>query len=176
MQTLKLSLPLFSIEITGETERDLIRQAAFWLSIPHKCPVCSKPIVLDYATPKTYIYFKLKCTGETPHTVNLGEPVDKNKSLYYDTTKTWEKFRPGRHEDDQASASGPLTPDPASRSSSAGENVGTRRNSLIHLINKCKGDGINCGLNPSDVGAMDENTLDTETTRLTALVNKGAAR
>lgn len=89
------------IEIEGDTPQDIIRQAAFWQSLPTNCKVCNADLVFDYATPKTFKYYKLKCTGSTPHTVNLSEKT-ADHSMYFDRSKPWEVWRAGATEDDAA--------------------------------------------------------------------------
>lgn len=104
MQTLKFNVgDRLSIELTGGDPREFWPAAAFWLSLPTACPLCASALVLEYTTPKTYKYYKLKCTGPTPHAVNLGQKIDDG-SLYFDRSKTWETFRPGMNEDDHAAA------------------------------------------------------------------------
>lgn len=104
MQTLKFNLSdRIAVEISGNDPLEIFPAAAFWLSLPTQCPKCQAPLVLEYTTPQTYKYYKLKCTGPTPHAVNLGQK-QIDSSLYYDRAKTWETFRAGANEDDQAAA------------------------------------------------------------------------
>ncbi len=102
MQTLKFNLSeKIAVEISGDNALDLWPAAAFWSSLPTTCPQCAAALVLEYTTPKTFKYYKLKCTGQTPHAVNLGQKTD-DRSLYFDRSKPWEIFRPGMSEDDHA--------------------------------------------------------------------------
>jgi hypothetical protein len=95
MQKLTLKLnDRMSISIEGDKAQDLIRNAAFWQSIPDKCGICAASLVFDYQTPQTYKYYKLKCTGPTPHTVNLSERSD-HSGMYFDARKPWETWRIG---------------------------------------------------------------------------------
>ncbi len=87
-----------SIEIQGDESQDVIRIAAFWQSIPNQCPVCQASLVFEYSTPQIYKYYKLKCTGQTPHTVNLSERTDKT-GMYFDNRKPWETWRAGAVEE-----------------------------------------------------------------------------
>lgn len=99
MQKLLLKLSdRMSIEIEAETSQDVIRTAAFWQSIPTQCAVCQATLVFDYQTPQTYKYYKLKCTGPTPHTVNLSERTD-HSGMYFDNRKTWDTWRAGQTEE-----------------------------------------------------------------------------
>lgn len=96
--TIKLS-PFQTVEISAETSQDVIRAAAFWQSIPIECPECKSPLVFDYQTPKTFKYYKLKCTGPTAHTTNLSERSDQS-GMYYDNRKAWQVWRAGVTEAD----------------------------------------------------------------------------
>lgn len=100
METLSIKLsPNMRIDISGDKSQDIIRTAAFWQSIPTTCPVCNAGLVFDYQTPKTYKYYKLKCTGPTPHTSNLSERMEGG-GMYYDNRKEWQVWRVGVSEAD----------------------------------------------------------------------------
>lgn len=102
MQTLKFNLSSgVAIEISGDDPLQIWPAAAFWLSLPNACPICNASLVLEYTTPQTYKYYKLKCTGPTAHAVNLGQKQD-DRSLYFDRSKPWENFRPGTNAEDHA--------------------------------------------------------------------------
>lgn len=197
-QKLKIVLPMFAVEIEGATPNELFPVAAFWLSLPTKCPLCQKPIILDYTTPKTFKYYKLKCTGTPAHCVNLGQK-QADSSLYYDARKTWEVFRPGQDPElfdepnEHRSTATPEQTLPAGitvargdvardRDGNAidpnrlpiGENadISARKNVLIKLIMDCKAAGIRTGILPPDVGAMESAELTKETERLSGLLSK----
>lgn len=104
MQTLKFTIgDRLQIEIAGNDPLEIWPAAAFWLSLPTVCPKCNAGLVLEYTTPQTYKYYKLKCTGPEHHAVNLGQKQD-DRSLYYDRQKPWEPFRFGQTEDQAAAA------------------------------------------------------------------------
>lgn len=173
-QEIVIVCPLFSVKITGENERDLIRQAAFWLSLPTKCPLCRSTLALDYRTPKTFKYYTLKCNGTTTHCVNLGQ-AQADGSLYYDDKKAWELFRPGH-----AAELGAGTPESASPAASAPASSGNvdplaaKRNALIKMISETKAKGIRTELNPPDVGRLTEELLNSEIDRIGKLLNPPA--
>jgi hypothetical protein len=103
MQTLKIIFQNYSVEIEGSDAREIWPAAAFWGSLPDRCPVCKSSLTFEFTTPKTFKYYKLKCTGEFPHCVNLGQRQDGG-SLYFDRSKTWEVFRPGSNDDSDHAA------------------------------------------------------------------------
>jgi hypothetical protein len=107
MQKLTIQLSeRMTIEIDGNDAREIWPAAAFWNSLPTICPLCSAELTLEFKTPKTYKYYVLKCTGPTPHSVNLGQKVDGG-TLYFDRSKDWEVFRAGQdHESEPAAARG----------------------------------------------------------------------
>lgn len=176
-QEIVVVCPLFTVKITGENERDLIKQASFWLSIPTKCPICKATLALDYRTPKTYKYYTLKCNGPVPHAVNFGQKQDDG-SLYYDDKKQWEVFRPGSHTDEPGPVTSgsalpaPNTPPPAAPVPNV-DPLASKRNDLIKLIQQAKNGGIRTNLNPPDVGRLSAEHLESETVRIQNLLNEG---
>jgi hypothetical protein len=109
MQKLHIAFQNYSVEIEGSDAREIWPAAAFWGSLPDHCPVCKSSLTFEFTTPKTFKYYKLKCTGEVPHCVNLGQRQDGG-SLYFDRSKSWERFRPGSDDDSDHAAQdgGPL--------------------------------------------------------------------
>lgn len=102
MQKLSIKLsPFQTIDIEAEKSQDIIRVASFWQSLPTTCPKCSAGLVYEYSTPKTFKYYKLKCTGPEPHSVNLSERSD-GSGMYFDNRKPWEIWRAGVSDDDAA--------------------------------------------------------------------------
>lgn len=176
MQKIIIIAPLFTVEIEGDTPHELFKAAAFWQSLPKKCPKCSSPLILDYMrTPReSYDYYKLKCIGTPAHAVNLGQRTG-TFALYYDAKKPWEVFRPG-HVDEATTtepALGSGTPNaalPAATDPVAVE-IGTAKNTLIKMIAETKGRGIKTGLNAGDVGKMDADQVRQETDRLGKLLD-----
>jgi hypothetical protein len=186
MQKIIITLPLYTIEIEADNERDLIKHAAFWQSLPTACPHCRTPLVLSYRTPQNNEYFELRCTGDKAvHSINLGQPKDDGKPLYFDYKKSWYTFQPGDAPDSRRD--GPAaTPDPAFPAQ--GDNsteparpsiadvaaaIIPKRNDLLKLIKDCKGRGIHSRINPADVAALDLDQLDQQIQRLGTLVLEG---
>jgi len=171
MQKITITLPLFTVEITGEHETDIFRPAALWQSLPVKCPLCGKPLILNYRTPKTYKYYELKCTGTPSHSVNLGESTTDH-NLYFDPKKPWTTYQPNATETDRpATTTTKPTEVPADRNESGGkQHFGEAKNRLIKLITESKSAGIRTGLTPGDVGRMDESGIGNEIIRIERLL------
>lgn len=175
---------MFTVEISGDNERELIKQAAFWQSIPAKCPVCGAPLILNYRTPQTFTYYELLCLGTPSHSVNFGESRGSH-DLYYDTKKTWKAYTPNaieqgdRTEATPETASGSRTPKsalPAATDSGPNANIGELKNRLIKLITRCKDAGIRSGFMPADVAKMDEATIIETGNKLDALLDAKAGK
>jgi hypothetical protein len=159
MQKITINTPLFTVEITGENERELFKPAGFWLSLPRKCPVCQKPLTIDYRlAQKKFHYYELICTGEPVHKLQLGQS-QTDQSLYYDAKKPW-TLSGGREFDPHTSdAPDVATPKPAS---AAATNVDTSpapadpadRNKLLNLIKDAAKRGIRTGIIVGDVPGM----------------------
>lgn len=72
--TIKLIIgitPNVTAEVEGTIE-EVLREAAFFQSIPHECPICQSALRLTYRTPKnrggvTLNYFGLLCDGKPAH-------------------------------------------------------------------------------------------------------------
>lgn len=172
-QEILIVCPLFQVKISGENERDLIRQAAFWLSLPTKCPLCQATLALDYRTPKTFKYYTLKCNGSPAHSVNFGQ-AQADGSLYYDDKKPWEVFRPGQHAEELGTGTPqPALQAPSAQTQTAGDGLAPKRNALIKLITEAKNAGIHSNLNPPDVGRLTEELLDSESVRIQKLISEG---
>lgn len=164
MQKIILTLKNYVVELDGNDPRDIWPAAAFWFSLPTECPVCHSPLTFEYTTPKTFKYYKLKCQGPTPHCVNLGQRQDGG-SLYYDRSKTWEVFQPGR--DDNADQ-GPSAPEKALQDP-ANEIVNGDRQALIDRICKQYADAKRRGLAVDRVPI--ETIQDANETRLRGIAN-----
>lgn len=81
-----------SLQVTlrAEDQQDLIRQAAFYSQLPHRCPICDSPIHFQYRTPQDYEFFGLECSGAPRHETTLG--VYKGaKGLFYKGAGSWRK-------------------------------------------------------------------------------------
>lgn len=187
MQKITIQGPTYEITIEADNERELIKQAAFWQSIPPECPICHAPLTLNYRTPQTFEYYELKCTGNPSHSVNFGEAKNTH-NLYFDAKKQWKTFSANAIDQaDEATHTGPAstaTPAPAlsgprpPTAAGSGENVsiGALKNQLIKLIGRSKDAGIRTGLLPADVGPMDAAAVRIKIGELTAtLSNKGVA-
>lgn len=64
MFKLQISVPGGSLEITGDKQKDIIKQAAFFQSLPQICPVDGSPAVFHFKQPDDFEYFGLVSTGE----------------------------------------------------------------------------------------------------------------
>lgn len=186
-QKIIITLPTFRIEIAGDHETELIKKAAFWQSIPDKCPKCGSSLKLNYRTPQTFEYYELQCTGSPSHSVNFGESKGTH-NLYYDTKKDWKTYDPAGVD---PADRGPATPVPASppaerrepteRPPTAAERAATAespgviqsRNDLLGLINKCKGLKIPAGIESFEVKDLSGAQLIKEIQRINALVYAG---
>jgi hypothetical protein len=69
-----------TIEVTGEKPKELIKEFAFWQSLPSICPQCGEQLHFTYRTPQDYEYFGLIC--KNLHACNFGQNKDA-KSLFY---------------------------------------------------------------------------------------------
>lgn len=78
------------VEISGDREQDLIKQAAFWMSLPKKCPMCESEIIFTYRTPKGNTYYGLKCIGKPSHECDINQQKpEKGGGLYYPEKPEW---------------------------------------------------------------------------------------
>jgi hypothetical protein len=168
MQKITITAPLFQVEITGETERDLFKPAAFWLSLPKRCAVCDHPLILDYRfVQNKHHYYELKCTGTPFHKVNLGQ-AQADGSLYFDDKKPW-TLRGGEdlHDSNPPQLTTPTsashdpakTPKTTSPTEPPVNGVATLRNDLLKLLKETQSRNIRTGYVPGDVPGMDEAEL-----------------
>jgi hypothetical protein len=169
MQTLKFQLPNGTVvEISGDHETDIIKQAAFWSDLPTACPICGAGLRFGYSTPKTFRYFQLICYGDAAgvrHSVNLGEKQGSH-DLYFDREKNWVKYIPGTPGEplaglpaagESSAAAGNAGSDVA-RSGDSKINGATERNRVVgvvkHLIDVAKSNGIRPAVDYSQLAKM----------------------
>lgn len=158
-QTLSIKLNAkMHVSIDSADPKDLIRAAAFWLSLPDACPVCGSPIGFEYKTPKTFKYYVLKCTGTPAHSCNLGIKQG-SEELYFDGRKDWEVWRLGAGDPEPAE-----TPanNAGSDDAAGGDPAKTRAdllNRAIKLIGQCKAAGIAPGIAAGDLGKLGDPEL-----------------
>jgi hypothetical protein len=165
------------VEIDGNDPREIIPALAFWQSLPIECPVCHSSLVFEYTTPQTYKYYKLRCTGTTPHCVNLSQRSNDPAQFYFDRQKTWEIFRPGRPDGDGEELATPAAalPDPAHQNQPDGV-----RGSLIAQIRQLHTDaqakGIYVNLDLNKIGGQSEQQLQGVKNFLIGMIEKPPRR
>jgi hypothetical protein len=60
------------LEIEGETQQELWKQAAFWYSLPTVCPIDGFPVRLGYKKTVNYEFYSLFSTGPIPYEFPIG--------------------------------------------------------------------------------------------------------
>lgn len=112
--------PNLEVRITGET-LDLIRELAFWDSLPALCPACLKDekesqLVFTFRTPtaksgsregETFTYYGMECLGTPSHEVQFSQRKEnKGGGLYIrmpnrkDGKPNWRLSYGAAHDDD----------------------------------------------------------------------------
>jgi hypothetical protein len=61
------------IEFEAVNEKEVIKELAFWQSLPDKCGLCGEGVKFDYRNVKDNIYYNIICNGKTRHEFNLGQ-------------------------------------------------------------------------------------------------------
>lgn len=156
MQKITFNAAGVAVELTGDNERDIFKQAAFWFSLPTECGLCKASLTFDYRTPQTFEYYSLKCTGPTPHVMNLGEKKSSH-DLYFDRRKHWEPFRAGAVDEHDAAAANAAADDARSEPEpipSPAFNRGKALNRILELLKACH----DAGINPGDVAHLQQKT------------------
>lgn len=182
MQKIIITLPLFTIEVSAEHETELIKKAAFYLSLPKECPKCKQALIFNYRTPQTFEYYELKCIGTPSHSFNLGESKGTH-DLYYDPQnpkKQWNEYNPNRtNEPEAAQDRNPLSASSASNANppsfGGNANIGARKNTLLKLITDCRNTDTNSGLTVGDVGSLGIDDVNAHIERITAILNNRPA-
>lgn len=102
MANMKMTLPMpggGSLEIVGDDQKALIREAAFWQGIPETCPVDGSPVRFEYRNPQGYDYYML--VSESGYEYKFGIKQDDHtlfphgKWTYYDPNAVREDGRTG---------------------------------------------------------------------------------
>lgn len=103
MLKLTIQVPGGELEITGDTQKALIEQAAFWQSLPLVCPVDGTPTRLHYKEPKGFSYYGVVSTGARKYEMGIGQHKEggtlyaKDRWSYFDGERevvVWEYGRP----------------------------------------------------------------------------------
>lgn len=80
------------VEVTAETAREAIEQAAFFQAMPDQCPICKAGWKLTHRKPKTQRgpvdYYALRCLGTPAHEINCGIHLGDG-TLFFDEKKGW---------------------------------------------------------------------------------------
>lgn len=103
--------PCLRIEVEADDEKALIKKLAFFSEWPMQCPVCGKPVQVNYRHPQTYEYFGLICTGSPQHETTFGVKKD-GSGLFYKTSQPWQEAPRQGHEADYEEEYAPQ-PEPA---------------------------------------------------------------
>lgn len=131
--------PNLEIRITGET-MDILRELAFWDSLPSLCPLCLRDhntetqLVFTFRTPtaksgnregETFTYYGMECLGEPSHEVQFSPRKEaKGGGLFIrmpnrkDGKPNWRLSYKASHEDDEEDQSPPERNAPRNASSS----------------------------------------------------------
>lgn len=104
MQKIVIALGAFTVEVSEENQKDLIRQAAFWSEIPKSCPLCNADLRFSYRSPQDNQYWGMQCLGPVTHEVNFGVYKDANLGLYY--KDEWHEEFGGRQQTNEYSSDG----------------------------------------------------------------------
>jgi len=124
------------VAVEGDDAREILKELAFWQSLPTACPVCGAGTRLVYervtskkqnSYGKEFDYYRLRCLGEPRHEVTLGVYQDGG-GLFYPESKPWTVRRRGADDDldddldDEPAHQAP----PAARPAPAGRPATTR--------------------------------------------------
>lgn len=88
-----------TVEITGNSSKEIIQQAAFWGELPDKCPVCSAPLTFSYRDPKGFHYYGMRCLGNVAHETTFGQYQGEGKGLYY--KRDWHEAQIGNGQSEE---------------------------------------------------------------------------
>lgn len=85
--------PNLSVEISGDDTFEILKELAFWDSVPHECPVgdCGAPLHFTYREPvakqgpnkgKAFPYAGLQCLGNPSHECQFSKRNDDSGSIF----------------------------------------------------------------------------------------------
>lgn len=109
MIRLKLHVGKMVVEVEGETQQEVLAQAAFFADLPSECPCCSHPLRPFLRRPQGFEFYGLVCSGPQPHESNFGVRRD-GSGLYY---KGPGSFRAWAGRDDEEEEPTPPREEPA---------------------------------------------------------------
>ena len=87
------------VVLSADDEKEIIRQATFWTSLPPQCPVCGSSVTIYHrkvksTTAETYgkefDYYRLRCAGEPVHEATLGQ-YQTGVGLFYRGPSSWQE-------------------------------------------------------------------------------------
>lgn len=85
----KLTLAILEglvVEITGDDNKELIKDAEFWGSLPNACPICGASLRFTHRKPGKDEFHGLECSGPVTHETSFGKRQDEEQTLYYKGT------------------------------------------------------------------------------------------
>lgn len=170
MQKMMIRLgPDITIHLEGNDPQELIRQAAFWGSIPKECALCKSALVFFHKTPGDNPYYGFRCLGNESHAINFSE-TKKEKQMYFDNRKPWQKWGGGSLDGENFDDARPRTDTPGRRDDHASPDPSIRSNlghpndpnsprgrlvsQVRDLIGRCDAAGIRHGMNVGSLGGM----------------------
>ena len=97
------------VTVTGESVKEVIKNASFFTTLPQKCPLCDSAVHLNYRSPQTFHYYGLRCVGPTIHECNFGAHKE-GETLFYKGTDSWHeaKFDSSEGSGDQQQEAAPV--------------------------------------------------------------------
>ena len=88
-----------SVTVTGDGEKEVVKQAAFWSALPTACPVCGAGLRLTYREPNgKFAYYGLRCAGAPSHEADFGQHTD-GEGLFYKERGEWRLSKQGAKDD-----------------------------------------------------------------------------
>lgn len=120
-----------TLEITGDSPKELIPAFAFWQSLPSSCPMCGSDLQFTYRTPQDYTYYGLICANL--HACNFGQSKD-TKSLFY--KNEWKDVREFRNDEQTAEMQGYKEHPNAPKAQAAREHLPAQRAGYADHVQK----------------------------------------
>lgn len=91
MQKLIIGIaPRLSVELASDDIKQVIEQAAFWSSLPDRCPLCQSELIFFHRDPQDNDYWGMQCLGPVTHETNFGV-YKTRQGLYYKGEAEWAK-------------------------------------------------------------------------------------
>lgn len=98
--SMKIMVGLTEVTITGDDQREIIEEAAFYQELPDQCPECQASLIFTARHPQSFNYYGMRCLGKPSHETTFGVKKEGG-ALFYKAKEPWTSWQ-GRPQEEES--------------------------------------------------------------------------